>query len=81
MVCTVPIMPASVDLPVVCPVCGVSTVERIFSDFAMTMKGPVEKEPAENKNVSIAAFICRTNGHVFFVRGADLQERFEPTSM
>jgi hypothetical protein len=56
------------DLPVACPVCGLSAVERIFRDFAMTVKGPVN-----DKNVNgLAAYICKTNGHVFFIRSSDL---------
>jgi hypothetical protein len=57
-----------IDIPVACPICGLSAVERVFHDFAMIVKGP-EKDKTVR---AIAAFICRVNGHLFFVRMSDL---------
>ena len=54
--------------PVACPVCGLTAVERIFRDFSMTVKGPIEERTVNG----LAAYICRVNGHVFFVRFCDL---------
>jgi hypothetical protein len=54
--------------PVACPICGLIAVDRIFRDFSMTVKSPLEEKTVSG----LAAYICRVNGHVFFVRFADL---------
>jgi hypothetical protein len=54
--------------PFGCPICGLSTVERVFADFTMVVKGPTEDKTVR----ALAAFICTVHGHIFFVRQQDL---------
>lgn len=57
-----------VSVPLCCPVCGEHAIDRILEDLSITARGPAE----EKKVGGLAAFMCRVNGHVFFVRYLDL---------
>lgn len=52
-----------------CPLCGIVPVQPILEEI------PVRAE-VENKQTSVGglkAFQCRTEGHIFFIRAADLE--------
>ncbi|HZD95903.1 MAG TPA: hypothetical protein VE133_16705 [Candidatus Sulfotelmatobacter sp.] len=58
-----------------CPICGKSSVEPILQ----TVKILARYERFKGDIGGLRAYRCRDEGHIFFVRLADLQSRWAET--
>lgn len=54
-----------------CPICKLQTIERLLPDVQISARIDGERVVG-----GVAAYRCLTNGHIFFVREANLERFF-----
>jgi hypothetical protein len=57
----------------ICPICGHPSAEPVLKKFTTTVRADRQSPPS--KGGVLAAYRCRENGHVFWVREGDMPPR------
>jgi len=55
--------------PIQCPVCGKSSIEPVLQSIKIV----ASYERFEGDIGGLKVYRCKENGHIFFVRGSDLE--------